>query len=41
MPKPLLERLAQIASAAVLVVAVWFWINQINNVLETLKLAYG
>ena len=41
MPKSILERIAQFTSTAVLLVAVWFWIAQINDVLDTLKLAYG
>jgi hypothetical protein len=41
MSKSILEKIATAVSAAVIVSAVWFWILQIGDVLETLKLAYG
>jgi hypothetical protein len=41
MSKTLLERIAVGTSVFVLVCAIWFWSGQINDVLETLKLAYG
>jgi hypothetical protein len=39
--KATLEKFALAISSLVLVTAVWFWSQQIGNVLETLKLAYG
>ena len=41
MTKTLLQRIALATSVFVLVCAVWFWAGQVNEVLETLKLAYG
>ena len=41
MSKTLLERIALAISVFVLLCAAWFWSDQINDVLETLKLAYG
>ena len=35
------ERIALTSSATILVAAVWFWILQIGDVLETLSLAGG
>jgi len=41
MSKSILEKIATTVSTAVIVCAIWFWILQIGDVLETLKLAYG
>ncbi len=35
------ERVAALASVAILLAAGWFWSEQIKDVLETLALAYG
>ncbi|MGI9328880.1 MAG: hypothetical protein ACR2PZ_26930 [Pseudomonadales bacterium] len=37
----LLERVTVVAALLVLAAAVWFWSEQIADVLETLALAYG
>ncbi len=41
MSKNILEKAALSLSIVVLGSAVWFWILQIQDVLETLRLAYG
>ena len=41
MSRAILEKIATTVSTAVIIGAVWFWILQIGDVLETLKLAYG
>jgi len=41
MSKPLLEKVAQGFSLLVIGSAVWFWILQFGDMLETLRLAYG
>ncbi len=41
MRKSVLEKLALMVSAAVIISAAWFWTAQVGDVLETLRLAYG
>ncbi len=41
MSRKRLQRLAIGYCAAVLAAAVWFWILQVQSVLELLRLAYG
>ena len=39
--KNILEKTSLAIGAAVVIGATWFWVVQIQNVIETLKLAYG
>lgn len=41
MSKSMNERLALLASIVVIVAVGWFWFEQLGDVLETLRLAYG
>ena len=41
MSKTVIERLALAVSVGVLLVGGWFWYQQLGDVLETLRLAYG
>jgi len=41
MRQALLEKLALVISAAIVVGGTWFWILMVRDVLDTLELAYG
>ena len=41
MSKNVLEKAAFVFATVVIVVAVWFWIRQIDSVLSLLEQAYG
>jgi D-alanyl-lipoteichoic acid acyltransferase DltB (MBOAT superfamily) len=41
MSRKILQSVAVVYCAAVLVAALWFWSRQVNSVIELLRIAYG